>query len=377
MRLWRNVPSGLKHMRPVALVATFALLVSFLAGNVLSSFGPLQEKPLTEKQIFDVLAERNEPIGDRNRTLILAINKHKRGVNFTLTPEIGERLVRAGATPKLIQVIRANYRKPPVTPPSPVPTPVVKDKITELSKEFIEDLGNSTGLDMVRVEGGSFKMGTPDNEIKRNIEERPQHDVTVKTFYLGKYEVTQAQWSGLMGTNPSESGFRKEKFPVHNVSWEDAKKFCERLSKKTGKKYRLPSEAEWEYAARAGTKGDYAGNLNSMAWYNLTADYSMHGVGEKDPNAWGLYDMHGNVGEWCEDEYHNDYIGAPKDGSAWTGEAFGLSPDRPEALSRVIRGGSYASGSYNCRSAARGYLIRNENGMLIGFRVVMEVPVQS
>ena len=147
---------------------------------------------------------------------------------------------------------------------------------------------------MVYVTGGTFLMGSPDNEPDRDSDERPQHRVTVPGFSMGKYEITQAQWKAVMGTNPSY--FKGDNLPVENVSWNDAKEFCSKLSQMTGKQYRLPTEAEWEYACRAGTTGPYAGNLDAMAWYSNNAGFKTHPVGQKRPNAFGLYDMHGNVG---------------------------------------------------------------------------------
>jgi formylglycine-generating enzyme required for sulfatase activity/tRNA A-37 threonylcarbamoyl transferase component Bud32 len=198
------------------------------------------------------------------------------------------------------------------TPPSFSPAPGGTDTRTDL----VENL-NGVRLEMMRVPGGEFLMGSPENEPDRSENEGPQHRVTVPSLYIGKYEVTQAQWEAVMGSNNNRSSYKGNDLPVHNVAWVDAKDFCQKLSDMTGKTYRLPSEAEWEYACRAGATGAYAGDLDSMAWYYNTAGHKPHPVGQKQPNSFGLYDMHGNVSEWCEDFWHDNYNGAPTDGLAW------------------------------------------------------------
>ncbi len=224
-------------------------------------------------------------------------------------------------------------------------------------ESFTDDL-NGVSLEMIFVPGGSFKMGSPKGD--GFDKEKPQHDVTVPGFYIGKYPITQAQWEAVIGKNPSH--FKGDPaLPVENVSWNDAKKFCEKLARMTGKAYRLPSEAEWEYACRAGTTGKYAGDLDTMAWYDQNSSFKTHPVGQKQPNAFGLYDMHGNVWEWCEDVWHDNYNGAPTDGSAWL-----IGGD---SSYRVLRGGSWYDHGDVCRSA-----YRNCNRPVVrsyGFRVVV------
>src|SRR5882762_10161151 len=174
---------------------------------------------------------------------------------------------------------------------------------------------NSSWMEFAYVPGGSFQMGSGNGDPN----EQPVHQVAFASgFYMGRYEVTQAQWQKVMSNNPSTFSTCGENCPVEQVSWDDAQEFIKKLNAQNdGYQYRLPSEAEWEYACRAGTTGDYAGDPNSMAWYTSNAEYKTHPVGKKQANAWGLYDMHGNVSEWVMDYQHNNYDGAPTDGSAW------------------------------------------------------------
>jgi formylglycine-generating enzyme required for sulfatase activity len=229
-------------------------------------------------------------------------------------------------------------------------------------------------IEMVLIPAGTFMMGSPDGAVSGD--DHPQHQVSVQSFYIGKYEVTQAQYRAVMGRNPSD--FKGDNRPVENVSWNDAVEFCRKLSQMTGKEYRLPTEAEWEYACRAGTTTPFAfGSSLSSEQANFVGNYPYGGaakgvdrqqttsVGSFQPNAWGLYDMHGNVWEWCEDWYHDNYNGAPTDGSAW------LSGGAQEY--RVMRGGSWYDHAINIRSAIRG---RNTPGLRnkdVGFRVVAVV----
>jgi formylglycine-generating enzyme required for sulfatase activity len=194
-------------------------------------------------------------------------------------------------------------------------------------------------------------------------DEKPVHQVTIDySFFMGKFEVTQAQWKAVMGDDPSS--FKDcANCPVENVSWDDTQKFIQRLNgMNDGHTYRLPTEAEWEYACRAGTTGDYAGDVSEMAWSAENSGHKPHVVGGKQPNAWGLADMHGNVWEWCQDSYHETYYGAPTDGSAW------LSGGEPNA--RVIRSGTFALGDGNTRSARRYSASPGSGSSLVGFRVV-------
>ena len=227
---------------------------------------------------------------------------------------------------------------------------------------------NSIGMEFVLIPAGEFDMGSPSNEVERSDDEGPIHRVKIsKVFYMGKYEITQKQWLDVMGSNPSY--FKGDNLPVENVSWRDVQDFIKKLNEMEDmNKYRLPSEAEWEYAARAGTTtrysfGDDESNLGYYAWYDANAGSKTHPVGQKKPNLWGLYDMHGNVWEWVQDTYHSNYNGAPTDGSAW----------ERNASVRVIRGESWAGSVRYCRSAKRGYSDIGNSDRYIGFRLVRDL----
>jgi formylglycine-generating enzyme required for sulfatase activity/serine/threonine protein kinase len=220
---------------------------------------------------------------------------------------------------------------------------------------------NTNGIEFVEVRPGSFTMGATNGDA----DEKPTHQVTLRySFYIGKFEVTQAQWQSIMGSNPSAFKDCGANCPVDSVTWDDTQKFIQRLNQNIeGYTYRLPSEAEWEYACRAGTSGDYAGDdVKEMAWFSGNSNERTHAVGLKQPNAWGIADMHGNVWEWCEDWYHETYYGAPTDGSAWlTGG---------DQKYRVLRGGSWNNDAKNLRSAYRDNIVPTNKNDLNGFRVV-------
>ena len=250
--------------------------------------------------------------------------------------------------------------------PSPIDTP--KPTAPSQPQAFTVDLGKDVNLEMVYIPSGKFTMGSPPEE-KGGEDERPQiKDVNVSAFYMGKYEVTQAQWQAIMGSNPAKFKDNLQN-PVETVFWDDAQEFCKKLSQKTGKDFRLPSEAEWEYACRAGTTtaysfGDNASLLGEYAWYGENSG-STHPVGQKKPNPWGLYDMHGNVLEWCQDSYEK--YGGESDLTRKTGKAITKENDN---RSRSLRGGSWNLNAWLCRSAYRlGTYARNQFFNL-GFRVV-------
>lgn len=246
----------------------------------------------------------------------------------------------------------------------------------------------STGMDFILLPSGKFIMGSPSEEQGRYdregpINEYPIHEVTIKkSFYIGIYTVTQSQWKRILGSSPSS--FNGDNLPVEKVSWDDAQRFIKKLNQdEMTNKYRLPSESEWEYACRAGTQtsyyfGDDENTLGEYAWYNgyarekelsikgdkILSGKTTHPVGEKKPNPWGLYDMHGNVYEWCQDIYHQNYNNAPSDGSVW---------EKGNSVSRVIRGGSWYSPASYCRSAVRKNDYSSKRVENIGFRLVRDV----
>ncbi|MEH2330547.1 SUMF1/EgtB/PvdO family nonheme iron enzyme [Nostoc sp.] len=256
----------------------------------------------------------------------------------------------------------------------------ITNRSNSQAKHFVEDLENGVTLEMVQIPGGTFMMGSPEGEAQRESDESPQHQVTVPGFFMGQYEITQAQYQAIMGNNPSNfkgANFKSEKRPVEQVSWDDAVEFCKKLSQKTGKTYRLPSEAEWEYACRAGTKTPfYFGETITTDLVNYDGRYpygsALKGkvsqqttdVGKFPPNSFGLYDMHGNVYEWCQDVYNDNYQAAPKDGSAWlTG--------KDDNNLKLLRGGSWFNGAGLCRSADRRIrFVPANRGFAAGFRVV-------
>jgi len=214
---------------------------------------------------------------------------------------------------------------------------------------------------MMRVEGGTFTMG--DNQ-SRFTEDKPAHQVTVGAFWIGQYEVTQAVWIKIMETNPAQH--KCDQCPVERVSWHEVQEFIRRLNEKTGMKYRLPTEAEWEFAARAGkSKGNkYAGgsDLDMVAWYDGNSDGMTHPVGQKNRNAFLLYDMSGNVCEWCQDNWHPNYDDAPIDGSAWVQEA---DP------TRVFRGGCWHRNYWYCDVNARYWDYSRSKFDNLGFRLAI------
>lgn len=215
--------------------------------------------------------------------------------------------------------------------------------------------------EMEALPAGTFQMGAvmPPNAA-------PVHAVVLRAFAIGKHEVTQGEWKAVMGGNPSKAVPCGDTCPVENVNWHEAREFVKRLSAKTGNAYRLPSEAEWEYACRAGGAQDYCGgdDPTTLAWYG--DEYGgTHPVAQKQPNAWGLHDMSGNVWEWTQDCAHTDYEGAPADGSAWE-----ISD---ECGSRVLRGGSWLSGAQYSRATLRFGFTPNFRAADFGFRVVRSI----
>jgi formylglycine-generating enzyme required for sulfatase activity len=319
----------------------------------------------------------------------------------------------------LVGEIRRVIQPRPITPPvgflemPDVTTPerrIVTSRQAHRGQYFIEPLNETVYLDMMLIPGGIFQMGQTDTEKAELIRligeddyqtyyvrELPRHEVAVQLFFMGKYSIAQAQWRAVaayepigkeLNSDPSE--FKGDSRPVEQVSWDDATEFCQRLSAKTGRKYRLPSEAEWEYACRAGTmtpfhfgetlNDDLANYCAEDREIKDTLYKGIYGrgilgkyrketteVGQFPPNQFGLYDMHGNVLEWCEDDWHSSYEGAPVDGSAW------VDSNQTDKY-RLLRGGSWFNYPRNCRSAFRNLNSRDFTNDYVGFRVCCEPP---
>ncbi len=262
----------------------------------------------------------------------------------------------------------------------PKPKAVIKyrDRTAQFyTEDRLSLVAGQTPMDMVYIPPGSFQMGAPENELRRSEDEGPQHSVTfAQPFFMGKYPVTQAQWKTVAAMPQQErkltsnpSNFKGDNRPVEQIDWNDAVEFCQRLAKATRRPYRLPTEAEWEYACRAGTDTPFhfgasittdLANYRGTDWeYEGTTYSGAYGEGPhseyrqettevgsfKVANAFGLSDMHGNVWEWCQDTWYANYEGAPKDGSAWINEN--------DNDYRILRGGSWSFNPEDCRSASR------------------------
>lgn len=223
--------------------------------------------------------------------------------------------------------------------------------------------------EMIFVQGGSFLMGSDDKEAY--IMENPVHHITLSDFYIAKYPVTQALWKEMMGNNPSY--FMGDSRPVENVSWNDSQAFIQKLNKATGHSYRLPTEAEWEYAARGGIKGNgyrneqnacsYAGsdNIDDVAWYLRNSQDETQWVGLKNPNELGLYDMSGNVFEWCQDEWRGGDDTVPDYDSGWSGQK--------KVAYRLNRGGSWSNAPQACHRSFRNIWQEDSRNNALGFRL--------
>jgi eukaryotic-like serine/threonine-protein kinase len=253
------------------------------------------------------------------------------------------------------------------------------------TQQFVEVLGKGVKLEMVQVPGGQFLMGSPETEAERYDNEGPQHRVNVPPFFMGKYPITQAQWRVVaeavklkvkLVLDPEPSHFTGDgMLPVESVTWDEAVEFCVRLQQLTGKQYRLPSEAEWEYACRAGTETPFAFGPTitpEVVNYESNYPYGKAPKGEcrdktipvgglRVANSFGLFDLHGNVWEWCQDVWHDNYDQAPENGSAWLGSS--------DSSHRVLRGGSWGDYSTVCRAALR--IVSTSGHISIGLRVVV------
>jgi formylglycine-generating enzyme required for sulfatase activity len=318
-------------------------------------------------------------------------------------------LSNAGAA-VIIENVLASISKPVIVvpPKSSLPTfsfevITVNDRGKEIDRRQSqasyrrEELAKGVFLDMVAIPGGTFWMGATEGELKEEGDEnyqkwiqsqKPWHQVTIEPFFMGKYAVTQAQWKAIAqlpkinrDLKPDTSNFKGNNRPVEQISWDEAIEFCDRLTRKTGEQYRLPSEAEWEYACRAGTTTPFHfGETITPDLVNYDGNYTYANaakgkyrettieVGSFPPNAFGLYDMHGNVWEWCADSWHDSYTNAPADGRVWEMES-----DRENNF-RVARGGSWFNLPRYCRSATRGTDVAGFRDESDGFRVVCSAP---
>jgi formylglycine-generating enzyme required for sulfatase activity len=269
----------------------------------------------------------------------------------------------------LAMVVPGCSSRPP-SPAAQTQAAAAGGKAQAVRQEIAVDLGGGVKLEMVLIPAGEFTMGAPDSdEDAGDWERKPQHRVRItKPFYLGKYLVTQQQWEAVMGGNPSQ--FKGPKNPVETVNWAECQPFFRKLNAKPGPgkgKFQLPTEAQWEYACRAGSTtqygfGDDPSGLDEYAWYAANSGGKSHPVGEKKPNPWGLYDMHGNVWEWCQDWYDGGYYAkSPADDP--TGPARGRI--------RVLRGGGWINPAWHCRSSQRSNLSPSLRNSILGFRVCL------
>ncbi|MFM7449618.1 MAG: formylglycine-generating enzyme family protein [Leptolyngbyaceae cyanobacterium] len=243
------------------------------------------------------------------------------------------------------------------------------------NESYTLDLGGGVDLTLMLIPAGQFMMGAADDDPDASDSERPQHRVRLSQFLLGMTPVTQAQWRVVAGYDlvdidlkAEPSRFKGADLPVERVSWQKATEFCNRLSQKTGKSFHLPSEAQWEYACRAGTETAYHfGPQITTELANYGGEIGQTTVIKRyPPNRWGLYDMHGNVWEWCQDVWHDNYVDAPTDGSAWL--------EGGNSAYHVRRGGAWSGYPRGCRSAYRSYINPGYRYNDIGFRVCCAAP---
>ncbi|HEX3043525.1 MAG TPA: formylglycine-generating enzyme family protein [Bacillota bacterium] len=248
----------------------------------------------------------------------------------------------------------------------------IVEKRMSVAKQYHEELGNGVILEIVSLPGGSFRMGS--RPMEGTEDERPQHFVNLEPFLISKYPVTQEQWATIMNWTPPYR-FQGKKRPVDRVSWDQTQEFCQKLSLKTGHNYRLPSETEWEYACRVGTStafyfgetittdlANYVGEHTYLSGPKGIYRHQTTDAGSFPPNAFGIYDLGGNVWEWCLDAWHDNYQGAPADGSPW--EIHG-------SIERVVRGGCWHDPPNLCRSASRLKFVAKDPDDFIGFRLAL------
>jgi formylglycine-generating enzyme required for sulfatase activity len=242
------------------------------------------------------------------------------------------------------------------------------------AEQFTQVLGKDVSLDLLMIPSGMFQMGSPHHQ--GNADEEPQHLVNIKSFMMSKFLITQGQWKAVMDKLPP-CRFRGEDLPVERVSWKAAQKFCERISNKTGRAFQLPSETQWEYACRAGTSTPFSfGETLTVEVANFNGEHtfrdeprgfyfhSTSAGGKFRPNPFGLYDMHGNLWEWCADNWLDDYSASPRDGGSY---------QMNSKHDRVARGGSWHEPPALCRSASRLQVLESDADEFMGFRVVCDL----
>ena len=307
-----------------------------------------------------------------HRDVEVEVLPNNRATAFALTASVTEASGRYSAPARDLGLVlnRASPGLVPVAPPAVVlgrqqpASPTVAETMTAAPETGRAYLIPELNLEILPIAPGTFQMGSVSGGDK---DERPVTRVTItRPFWLGKTEVTQAQWQSMMGSNPSH--FKGENLPVEQVSWSDAMEFCRKLTERertagrlpAGYVYTLPTEAQWEYACRAGTTGDYAGGLNAMGWHNQNSGSSTKTVGTKQANAWGLHDMYGNVWEWCL-----DWLGR------YSGAAVADPRGRASGSLRVTRGGSWSNPAEVCRSAFRGGSNQGARIPSLGFRIAL------
>jgi len=336
------------------------------------------QKPevLSEPEVLPNAEEDDEPVevvgtGDRGssgrRWLVLIVLLLSGGAGVYFLAPVGTTPSQALVTPAN-PISRETTVSKPVQPVAVQQEPVLKTQNVaspESGRDLAVDLGGVEAIKLKWIGPGSFQMGSNDG----NSNEKPVHRVTLtKGYWLGETELTQGQWQSVMGNNPSN--FKGSNLPVEKVSWEDAMEFCRKLTEReraagrlpAGLSYTLPTEAQWEYACRAGTTGAYAEDLDAMAWYEKNSGSKTHPVGTKRANGWGLYDMHGNVWEWCSDWYGDYPSGSVVDPAGANSGSF-----------RGFRGGCWFDGAGSCRSAYRFRITPGRRSYILGFRLALTV----
>jgi len=346
----RNLKNTNEKMR-LKLILMIISSVVFAVLNVSAQ----DEKPLNFSEVEKALRSTKTTAANKNALLIEGVNTRK--ITFWLTAENEKKLRAWGTNNALLEVIRQNAL--PVSP-------MIQKQLKNLTKPI--EIKNSIGMEFVLIPPGEFQMGVKKEEMEGGpYMGQTLHTVKIKQeFYIGKFEVTQAQWKTLMGKNPSEFQNSGGDCPVENIRWNDAKAFIKKLNeKKDGYKYRLPSEAEWEYAARAGTttKHYWGDDMERKLWqyYAHHVEFSPAKVGSYLPNAFGLYDVSGNVWEMCEDVWRRDFANLTDDSSP------NLQGD---PVFRVEKGGSWGESSNELRTSRRNDIYVESVNYAIGFRVV-------